>query len=522
MTSMLLSQSTRASVKSTIQNSLIIIDSGVTDVSALVADVIASQGQTDVLLLSADRDGIEQITEALSSYTRLSSLHIVSHATPGCLHLGSTQLSFETLDQHADSLEKWATLLSGKDVLLYGCQVAKGAMGYLFVQQLQQLTGANIAASTDRIGRVGDRTNWVLDTQIGKVQTPVVFSEQLQASYASHFETVNFSVSTNTLVESEGTPFSFNFTVDGDIPAGGSVVRLSADRPQAINQWNLFALSFEGVAGQPVDVSPNMDFSAFEVTITSPTASISLPVFNDFVDDSPDAYTWTAEAVSPGTTVNIVGDTTTTIFDDAGEVPSDPPPAPVIPEISLTSDITTLVEDEGTEVTLTLELSEAPASPVIVTIDTGKPFALGDFDVFPPPPQASATGGQLVSGNQDNSGFNFAITEQTATISLPIFDDPDRVPDGATTNPNDELRNDDQGEEQTTFTLQPGDGYTVGSANSVTLTLVDTLAPPNTDPDAEDDSYTTAFESPLTVNAANGVLGNDSDADGDDLTVSVD
>ena len=86
-----------------------------------------------------------------------------------------------------------------------------------------------------------------------------------------------------------------------------------------------------------------------------------------------------------------------------------PPPAPT-PEISLTSDITTLIEDEGTEVTFTLNLSEPPpADGLVVSIGTGKPFALGDFDVFPPPPQASATGGQLVTGFADNSGFDFRV-----------------------------------------------------------------------------------------------------------------
>ena len=119
------------------------------------------------------------------------------------------------------------------------------------------------------------------------------------------------------------------------------------------------------------------DFSAFDVVITEPTASISLPVFNDFVDDSPDPYTWSISPVSPGTTVNNAGDTTTIIYDDPSQVPS--PPAPT-PEISLTSDITTLIEDEGTEVTFTLNLSEPPpADGLVVSIGTGKPFALGGF-----------------------------------------------------------------------------------------------------------------------------------------------
>ena len=589
---------------------LVILDAGV-DYLPLLATDLSSE---DLLVLDPQSDGLAQITAALTARQSVSSLHIVSHGSPGRLNLGNTRLSFESFSRDANQLKKWADVLKGGDILIYGCQVAQGVKGYLFLQQLHQFTGANIAASEQRVGRVDSQQNWHLETQIGQIQTPLIFSEQLQATYPGNFETVNFSISTDTLIESEGTPFSFNFSVDGPIPAGGSVVRLEANVPQAINQLNLFALSFTGLAGQPVDVSPNQDFSAFDVTIVAPNASINLPVFNDFLDDSPQPITWSVTPVSAGTTVS-GGSATVTIYDDPSEVPAanaapvadndsydtgfeteltidagngvlngdtdadgdaltatlvgnpsngsvslnsngsfvytpnagfsgadsftyqandgtansnlatvnvNVGAAPSLPEVSLTSDITTLVEDEGTEVTFTLSLSEAPAGPVIVNINTGKAFALGDFDVFPPGPAASATGGQLVGGNADNSGFRFAITAQTATITLPIFDDQDRTADGTQTDPSGPLRNDDIGEEQTTFTLAAGDGYTVSpSANSVTLTLRDTNAVANVAPVADDDGYSTAFDTALTVDAATGVLNGDTDADGDTLSAAI-
>ena len=119
MTSMLLSQNTQInqfSSQDTTQNTLVVIDSGVANISALVTD--ATKAQADVLLLSAGDDAIAQITEALADYNSLSSLHIVSHGTPGCLHLGNTQLSFETLHQHGDSISSWAAMLKGKELLL--------------------------------------------------------------------------------------------------------------------------------------------------------------------------------------------------------------------------------------------------------------------------------------------------------------------------------------------------------------------------------------------------------------------
>ena len=128
MTSMLLSQNMPASAASSTkglqQNALIVIDSGVANISTLITDITGAQA--DVLLLSAERDGIAQITEALAGYERLASLHIVSHGKPGQLHLGSTQLSFSTLAQHSSALVGWAALLENKDILLYGAGYSTG------------------------------------------------------------------------------------------------------------------------------------------------------------------------------------------------------------------------------------------------------------------------------------------------------------------------------------------------------------------------------------------------------------
>ena len=140
---------------------------------------------------------------------------------------------------------------------------------------------------------------------------------------------------------------------------------------------------------------------------------------------------WQISAVSGGTVGNSTA--TVTIYDDPSEVPATPeppapeppspePPSPTEPEITLSADTTVLVESEGTEVTLTISLSSPPPEGGLqVSVETGKPFALGDFDIFPPPPQASTTGGALVRGFSDNSGFIFNVTEQTASITLPIF-----------------------------------------------------------------------------------------------------
>jgi hypothetical protein len=63
---------------------------------------------------------------------------------------------------------------------LLACQVAAGDAGAEFIEQLQTLTSARIAASTQPIGN----GNWNLDTQIGSPCSPWVFTTAVRKAYA--------------------------------------------------------------------------------------------------------------------------------------------------------------------------------------------------------------------------------------------------------------------------------------------------------------------------------------------------
>lgn len=68
-----------------------------------------------------------------------------------------------------------------------------------------------------------------------------------------------------------------------------------------------------------------------------------------------------------------------------------------------------------------------------------------------------------------------------------------------------------------TFTYKANDGTVDSAATTVTITVDEVTGPTNATPVAVGDSYTTAESTALEV-AAPGVLTNDTDADGDDLT----
>jgi type 1 glutamine amidotransferase len=70
-----------------------------------------------------------------------------------------------------------------------------------------------------------------------------------------------------------------------------------------------------------------------------------------------------------------------------------------------------------------------------------------------------------------------------------------------------------------TFTYRADDGTTPSAATTVTIAVEEEVAPPNNAPVAVDDAFSTVAGEPLSL-AAPGVLGNDTDADGDELSAT--
>ena len=169
---------------------IVFIDSQVEDYQLLAARVLPG---IEVVVLDSDSDGINQITEVLNQKNNYTSIHIVSHGSPGCLYLGNTQLNFDTLNNYHRDLKTWFNssafrtplIKGGKgDLLLYGCNVAAGDAGEEFISKLHNLTGAEIAASTTRIGNAAKGGDWQLDYQTIKFPQKPIFSSNTQKNYA--------------------------------------------------------------------------------------------------------------------------------------------------------------------------------------------------------------------------------------------------------------------------------------------------------------------------------------------------
>jgi hypothetical protein len=138
-----------------------------------------------VVHLDPARDGVRQIAEVLQAYAELDSVQIVAHGAAGTLQLGSATLDAAALPAYADALGGWgAALRDGGDILLYGCSVAQGGAGLAFVDALADLSGADVAASTDLTGAASLGGDWLLEYASGPVEAASALDAAAAQDYA--------------------------------------------------------------------------------------------------------------------------------------------------------------------------------------------------------------------------------------------------------------------------------------------------------------------------------------------------
>jgi Domain of unknown function (DUF4347)/Cadherin domain/Bacterial cadherin-like domain len=171
------------------RHEIVFVDAAVPDAQALIDAVLAARApgaDVEVVQISADADGLRQITDVLAAESGIDAIHIISHGGAGQLQLGSGIVDANALNAGADALSAWrAALGADADVLLYGCDVAAGAKGQAFVQALAQATGADVAASDDLTGTAARGGDWTLEFTVGRIETPSAVSASMQAEWGN-------------------------------------------------------------------------------------------------------------------------------------------------------------------------------------------------------------------------------------------------------------------------------------------------------------------------------------------------
>ncbi len=145
---------------------IVFIDSGVDNYQTIVDAIDSSKS---IYLIDSNENGFEKMQNALQGQTDVDAVHIIGHASAGQVVLGNSILNADTINSFSNTLQSIGnSLTQDGDLLFYGCNLAQGEQGKLLLQQIGNITQADIAASDDITGKGGD---WELEHNYGIVET---------------------------------------------------------------------------------------------------------------------------------------------------------------------------------------------------------------------------------------------------------------------------------------------------------------------------------------------------------------
>ncbi|MDH4609817.1 DUF4347 domain-containing protein [Pseudomonas sp. BN102] len=176
---------------------VVFVDSRVKDADSLLNGMAPG---TQVVQLGAGQDGLQQIADYLDQHQGFSSLQIIAHGNAGDLWLGDSYLSADNVEARSAVLaEIGKDMNAGGDILIYACYTAEGERGVSFVDSLAQLSGRDVAASSNRTGVGGD---WDLEIATGTIESANVLSGQAMNDYQWGLATWTATNNANTGVGS--------------------------------------------------------------------------------------------------------------------------------------------------------------------------------------------------------------------------------------------------------------------------------------------------------------------------------
>lgn len=226
---------------------VVFIEDNTLDYQALAK---GAQAGTEVHVLNSAKDGLAEMARILAGREGLTALHIVSHGSTAALHLGSLNLNAENLEAHTQELNTISRALHpNAEILLYGCDVAKGSAGTTFVSALARQTHTSVAASTDLTGSIAQGGNWILEYATGRINGNLAFSDKVLTGYSGVL-----AAPVLDLGSAPGTTVALASAAAGLAPA--------ATASDADINWDTGSLTVQRVAtGGVVDGSVNDVFS---------------------------------------------------------------------------------------------------------------------------------------------------------------------------------------------------------------------------------------------------------------------
>ena len=270
-------------------NELIVIDQAVPDKHLFYQQL---KPGVDIVEINTQQDGLQQLLNAMQQYRGLAALHIVSHAKPGSLQLGSSHITAENLQHRVEVFSQInKTLRTGGDILLYGCELAADKAGEALLDIVKNRTHADIAASNNVTGSDKHGGDWTLEIQKGEIQTQQPFSALALKDFSSVLLDRTLTMTgfvQDVYAEPNSYTFNTSYTVqlsvdDGD-PDNNSMICLSGGTNGC----------YVGSAASTGDQKFYIEFtSGHQFDVTGFTLFTGYPVGYTISSDKGDSHTFT-------------------------------------------------------------------------------------------------------------------------------------------------------------------------------------------------------------------------------------
>ncbi len=202
-----------ASRESSASKHLLVLDARIEHRDQLIAGL---PSDVTALVVNSNEDGLAAISAALAQMGKADSVQILSHGAAGQFTLGSQTISASTIDQFSQTLQGWkANLNAGADIQLYGCDVGAGNAGQTLVNELAQLTGADVGASSNDTGAASKGGDWNLEVRSGDVDQHLALGAVALSSFdgllANAAPTVTTSSAGSDVLLGEQFSFTLSF-----------------------------------------------------------------------------------------------------------------------------------------------------------------------------------------------------------------------------------------------------------------------------------------------------------------------
>jgi VCBS repeat-containing protein len=192
---------------------LLVLDSRIENREQLLAGL---PSDVTALVVNTNENGLAAISAALAQMGQVDSVQILSHGSSGQFTLGNQMLTASNIEQFSETLQGWKPHLSaGADIQLYGCDVGAGSAGQTLVNELAQLTGADVGASNNDTGASSKGGDWNLEVRAGDVDKHLALGAVALSSFdgllANSAPTVTAASAGSDVLLGDQFTFTLNF-----------------------------------------------------------------------------------------------------------------------------------------------------------------------------------------------------------------------------------------------------------------------------------------------------------------------